>query len=915
MGKRLIWIAVAIFALVLITGFVKPIGDYLWYAQDAGKPEVFALQYTQRSLLFSASFAFSTFFLFFCLKGVLPKAAVYSGVPEGWGPLLIGITDVLQKKGPSAIRWLSIVLGFLFASSFSGNWMLLAVASHATTFGMRDPLFNLDDGFYVFTLPWLDAVAGALLGLCMLTLAISVGIRSLYWALARPSGARIPGKFLDTSLVVLIGITVLTWGGNMWLWRYGYTVSDNPLMTGAGYSDSLRAQFTTITCYVLAASFLLWIASRRLWVLAIPVAFWAVMVVIVPSFVQNFVVNPDWANKEAPFAQRAMDATRFGYGLQSIRAQEFPGADKPTPQEVVDSKVTLDNMRLWDPTVLNQALESIQGLRSYFTFDDVDVDRYTIGGQKRMVMIAARNLQLEGLSQESQRWMNTHLQYTHGYGVTMTQVNESDEMGKPVFIASDIPQKSPADIPIPQPRIYYSDFGDRDPGYVFVHTKTDETDYVTDDGKTQTSRWEGSGGIPVGSLGTKLLFSSVLGDNNLLISPDIADGAKLLMHRDVRDRVALLYPFFQFDQDPYIVALNGHLIWVLDGYVTSDAVPYSQLSDWRDARVNYIRNPLKVTVDAYTGEVEGYVIDPTEPITQTYRKILPGLFKDVSEAPAGLREHFRYPEEMFRLQAGTLTRYHVQDPRQFLTNVDAWDIPFNRGLSGDRTQLDPYYVLMKVPAEQRAAFMLILPFTPRQKDNMSGWLAAECDPDEYGKLILYDFSKGTAVNGPAQEESQFIQDKTIADLNRQLNNDQSKIVVGNLLVMPLGNSVMYVEPLFLQDITAGSRPIPELKKVILALKGTEPVVADSYQEALADLFGAAQPGTGQIVSTASGAPNAPVTGTTEQRDAAAALQIMDQAEGALKSGDFATYGAKLKQLKEKLEAIAGQSNPPKKTSP
>ncbi|MBI3722156.1 MAG: UPF0182 family protein, partial [Fimbriimonas ginsengisoli] len=410
----------------------------------------------------------------------------------------------------------------------------------------------------------------------------------------------------------------------------------------------------------------------------------------------------------------------------------------------------------------------------------------------------------------------------------------------PTFMTRDIPVRTIPELAIDRPQIYFSDFrglrGEPEDEYALVDTDVKEFDYPTEEG-SNTHRWAGLGGIPVGTPWLRLLYSAALKDGNLLISGNITSRSRLLMHRGVLDRAQLLYPFLKFDPDPYIVILGGKLVWVLDGYTMTDMIPYSHIEEGAE-RLNYARNPAKVTIDAYTGEPHAYAIQPDEPILAAYRSIYPGLVSDASELPAGLEAHFRYPEQLLMLQARQLTQYHVTDPGAFLANNDAWDLPLNRGMSGNMEPLEAYYVQMRLPDEPREGFMLILPFTPRQRNNMNGWLAAHCDPGDYGKLVLYRFTKGTNVPGPAQMESNFSQNAEIANINRQLTNDQSQIIVGNLLVVPIGQSVMYVEPMFLASRTVGIAPIPQLKKVILALKD-KVVVGESYAEALAKLFPAA----------------------------------------------------------------------------
>ena len=800
------------------------------------------------------------------------------------------------------------------SSGLASAWMQMLASRNAQSFGKADPIFGLDYSFYFFHLPWYQSLIGFAIGLCFLTLILCGAAYAIFQGLAAASGAHVAGAKVGRHLGFLGGLTLLGLGLETYLARFELLITDGPQFTGAGYAGMVTLQAQGLLAVVLCLAglgvivFGLRGAMKPIgFLVAGSVLLFVIGMGFAPALVQKLHVDPDKVRVEAPFAAYAIEGTRYAFGLNAIDAKNVSVSDEPTPAETAASKVTLDNMRLWDPEVLRQSAEGVQGLKPYYMFDDMDVDRYTINGEQRLMMLSARNIRLGGLNPQANAWINTRLQYTHGYGVAMAEVNQATRMGQPNFVIQDMPLRTPSDLPVTEPRLYFSDYNGREAEYALVDTNQAEFDYPNANGG-ETHRWKSSSGIHVAPFWTRLAYSYVLNDFNLLISSNVQSSTRLLMHRDVRERAQKLYPFLQFDKDPYVVILDGRLIWLLDGYTTSAYSPYSQHEAWDDhTAVNYVRNPVKVVVDAYTGETNAYVVDPNEPILKTYRQIWPRMFKDLSEAPKGLREHFRYPEEMFMLQARTLTQYHVTDPSQFLTNQDAWEMPFNRGLQGTREALQAYYVLMALPGEKKPNFMLILPFTPSQKDNMSGWLAAYCDPENYGNLVLYKFTKGALVPGPAQMESIFNQDKVIADINRQLSNEQSKIIVGNLLVVPIGGSVMYVEPLFLQSRTEGIQPIPELKKVILALKG-KVVVGDTYEEALQKLFG----GPPTQVAPVQGNDQRSSPPTQTSQPAAEALQFFNEADQALRAGDFAKYGELQKKLKQRLEDLVGAKTSPAK---
>ena len=532
--------------------------------------------------------------------------------------------------------------------------------------------------------------------------------------------------------------------------------------------------------------------------------------------------------------------TRYAYGLgiDKITLKDWELENTPTQEQITASKATLDNMRLWDPYVLQQALEGLQSFKQFYTFNDVDIDRYVIGGKQTMVMLSPRDMQFSGLPEQAKNWANERLRYTHGYGLTISQVDKVTVDGQPDLLTSNMPVVSTPDIPVTEPRIYFSNTHDAtkqpEDEYALVDTGQPEFDYPTAGNSSAVHQWTGDRGVPIGGLLSRIAFSVLLGDGNLLISGNIRSNTRLLMRRNVLERAGKIYPFLQFDGDPYIVVNKGRLIWILDGYTTTDMVPYSERLTTSTGSFNYIRNSVKLTVDAYSGEAAAYAVEKDEPILQAYRQIYPGLVKDMSELPSGLEEHFRYPEDLFQTQCQQLLNYHVTDPTVFLTNSDAWDIARERDLQGDKAPIKPYYVQLQLKHEPRPQFQLILPFTPNKKPNMSGWLTAQCDKGVYGQMTLYRF-KGPLPKGPELMEADFSSTPAISYINRQYRNDQSDVIVGNLLVIPIGKSVMYSESLFLQSKTSGIQSVPRLFRVILALND-KVVVGETYADALKQLF-------------------------------------------------------------------------------
>lgn len=916
--------AVVFGALVLLVVFfltsAKPYAEYLWYQFDAHQPQVFTKEYGTKGLLFLPAFLIAWAILYFNLREALKLSMVYLQTPSNAPQVLISnVVRGVKEFGGTLVKFLAPVFAFVTAMNFSGNWNTYLLGTHAQTFGKTDPLFGKDLGFFVFTLPWYRAVVGATFGLLftttLLTIAIYVGLQLLA-ALAKIELGR---PQVRTHISLVLGATLLVLGLNTYLTRFDYGLHEGLQFAGAGYAASQKLAVQGVLAWVLIITGAATMVSFRFgkpyqvpaWGIAFSAMVFVLGMVAWPGFVQKFQVEPDKLNKEAPFAAKAIQMTRFAYNLDVVEPRDFPIKPAPTDAELHSSQATLDNMRLWDPAVVQQSIEVLQGLKPYYSFNDVDIDRYTIGGKKTMVMLSPRDIRLDGLTESAKTWVNTRLQYTHGFGITMAPVNSASSNGEPAFAIRDIPPTTPADLPLTEPRLYFSDFRDtggrfRQESYALVDSKVAEFDYPAQD-KAMSNRWTGTGGIPVGGLFRRLILATALGDGNLLVSGNVTESTRLLVHRGVLDRAGKMYPFLQFDDDPYIVLLNGKLIWLLDGYTTTDRMPYSETMPLEAGAINYIRNPVKVTVDAYTGETNAYAIEANEPILKAYRSIYPGLVKDAGELPEGIREHFRYPEDMFTVQARMLTSFHVTDPTTFLNNNDAWEMPVQRGTNGQRMLMVPYYVLMKLPDESANEFVLMLPFTPRGKANMSGWLAAHCDPDRYGRMTLYNFAKGANVAGPEQMETNFTSDPKVTSVNLQLKGGgETEIVVGNLLVIPIGSSVMYVETLFPRGSTQGMQAAPRLKKVILALN-ERIVIADTYDEALKQLFtafAADQPTVTPPGTEPTKGPTPPPVTPNQKTVAKEALELYKQSDAALKAGDWAKYGEVQKQIRAKLEQLA-----------
>ncbi len=900
----------------LLLAALRPYTEYLWYAHDIRHPEVITVGYATQGTLFAIGFVISLLAFYFSLKIALNQSMVYFDRPLSFGQRIVtNAMGWIQTQGLLLVKVASVLFAIFSGLSLAGNWQAWLLSRNAVEFGKKDPLLGLDLGFYAFNLPWYQALAGYVLGLVatvsIATMALYIGLQMLA-ALAKIELGR-PQVRLHVS--ILIAATALALAAQNWISTYAFGTIRSAQFTGAGYSAMAE-----ITAMKVVAVVALLVAIITLGSIRSKVPYRAAMgsgiflgatyllgVMIIPSIIQRIAVEPDKIAKEGPYAKLAIEMTRFAYGLDKIDVRDFSVADAPTPSEVKAAENTLSNMRLWDPKIIRRNFDGNQSFRRYYSFNDVDIDRYTINGKPTMVMLSPRDIQVQGLEANARSWVNTRLQYTHGFGVVVSQVNTASANGQPKFLVSNLPPVGPPELEIKEPRIYFSDFRDAGMGdddqYALVDTKVDEFDYLIED-KAVTYRWKGGRGIPIGGFFAKLAFSIVMTDGNLLVSQNITGNSRLLMNRSVLKRASKTFPFLRFDNDPYLVIHEGRLVWILDGYTVNRSIPYSDFTQGGLENFNYIRNSVKTTIDAYSGEVKAYAIDVDDPVLKAYRKIYPKLIQDFSEFPKGLEDNLRYPEDLLQIQAYKLQQYHVTDTTSFLNNGDAWDIPFQRVQSGNREQMKPYYVMMKLPDGNDEGFMQILPFTPREKGNMAGWLAAQCDPGSLGKLVLYKYSRGSLIDGPDLMDSRFSQNETISNMNRLLSNDQSELRPGNLLVVPIGQSVLYVEPLFLESRNTG-QTMPELRKVILALKD-KIVVGDNYQEALNKLFG---PDSGVDSSPAQTPPDTgtktPTAPTSpEVKEVREALKLLDQAEQALRSGDFAKYGDLQKQARARLRQLA-----------
>ena len=798
----------------------------------------------------------------------------------------------------------AVILGLLIAWGETGGWDLILRFIHRTSYGRNDPLFDKDIGFYLFSLPVYVAVKNLLLGILLLAALVAGAIYFLHDDISLDPAAWSvsPSAIAHGSALLGLYFAIKVW--SYALDRYLLLYNDNGVVVGAGYTDvHVELPALLLLIGVAAVAAIVACANVRLRTIRLLIA--APLLVfggsflfaeLIPGLFERFFVKPNELQLETPYIRQNITLTREAYNLGQIAVKPFPAAQDLTFQSLKDNSGTIDNIRLWDWQPLMDTYAQLQEIRTYYRFLDVDVDRYNLGDSYQQVTLAARELDPSPLSANAQTWVNLHLLFTHGNGVVMSPVTQKSAEGLPIFYLKDIPPIATGGPPITEPRIY---FGQGSPGYVIVKTGTPEFDYPK--GKDNAyARYDGADGIPIGGIGWRALFAWQMDDLNILLSGYITSESRILLHRNIKDRVGTIAPFLQLDRDPYVVISAGRLYWMQDAYTTSAWFPYAKPEpDGGD--LNYIRNSVKVVIDAYSGTVDFYVTDPADPIVATYRRIFPALFKPLDAMPPDLQRHIRYPEDLFNIQALQYRAYHMEAPEVFYNREDLWQFPREPaapdGLNpGGGSRMAPYYIMMRLPDESQTEFFLMLPMTPSQRENMIAWLAARCDLPEYGKLIVYEFPKDKLVYGPFQIEALINQNTEISQQISLWNQMGSRVIRGTLLVVPIGNSILYVSPLYLR---AQSGQLPELKRVIAAY-GDRVVMEETLPGALAALFKESAPVAG-LPAPAGSSPSGPADERAQQ-----ALADYDRALDRLKAGDWAGFGAELDALRPLLEELSRQ---------
>ena len=826
------------------------------------------------------------------------------------------------------LAWVvAVIAGLVFGFGMRESWRSFALYLHQAPTNQTDPIFGKPIGFYLFTLPVYDAVSSWVLALAFISLVAAI----IYAALAMTQqGLTASGdsakarrtSFAAVSIPLAGWLIVLGW--RFLLSRYPYLWEDHQTFSGATYVEAnhlFPAYLWVAVALVVAALICLvnGFALRKFRVLivalAIPIAVYVVGVVIIPAYVTSFIVKPNELGRETPYINYNMAATRAAYGIDRIEQRNFEANTTADAADLQGNRATLENIRLWDWRALRDTLTQIQAIRTYYDFTDVDVDRYIIGGQKRQMMIGTREINVDRLPESSRNWVNEKLIYTHGYGATMNTANGFDSEGMPKFVLSNMPVESTApEIKITRPEIY---FGQETSHDVYVKTKRMEFNYPQGETNNLTS-YEGTGGIVVGGFFKRWLLAWALDDvTKLPFSDDVTPESHALIHRNIREIVDGIAPFLVYDNDPYMVLNSeGRLFWIIDAFTESSTYPYSRHYRAADKNVNYIRNSVKVVVDAYNGTTTFYVFDANDPLIQSYRSIFPTLFRDQKEMPADLRAHVRYPETLIKTQAEVFALYHTQDTNSFFQREDLWNVARQAATNPDKDQpqpdqsIEPYFVLMQLPGEKEGVeFVEILPFTPANRNNMIGWIAGRCDGEAYGSLIAYNFPKSRLVDGPMQIEARIDQNAQLSGQFTLWNQQGSHVQRGHLLVIPIGHSLLYVEPIYLK---AERSPMPELRMVVLATQDRL-AYGTNFDEALNSLFGeSAKPSTETKPEAPSANANPAPPGSASPQPTAPpnvqqlisrAIQEFADYQRLTSEGKLGEAGKKLEEHKRTLEEL------------
>jgi uncharacterized membrane protein (UPF0182 family) len=929
----LVIIAAALFLfLISLRGIAGFYTDYLWFDE-------LHLTSVWRSVL-GVKFALGGLFtvLFFALLWAnLAIADLLAPTFRPLGPeeqLIERYHEVVGSRAGLVRVAIAGAFALIAGPGASGQWGSWILFRNHVPFESKDALFHKDIGFYVFQLPFAKFVVDWLFASLVIVAIVTAVAHYLNGGIRFQTPMQKVTPQVKAHLSVLMAVLAMLKAVDYYLQKYELVYATRGVVQGAGYTDvkaQLPAMRLLLGISLIAAVLFIYNIFRRGWVLpVIAVGLWAMVSVVVgaaiPAAVQQFRVQPTESTKERPYIDRNIKATKAAFNLRDVQMNDFAADNNVTTADINNNAATIENARLWDPdpNILQQTYNQLQQIRNFYQFNDVDVDRYVVDGRVRQELISARELNIGGIP--SQSWVNQHLVYTHGYAAVLTPSNAVEPDGKPALQLKDLP---PQGTPVPaQPAIYY---GQDMAGYAIVDTDQKEVDYPEANGTNHTTTYTGSGGVKIDSFVRRAALALRFGDINPMISSFVTSRSRAIYIRDIDERVRKAAPFLKFDSDPYPIIYKDRIQWIYDAYTTTSRYPYSQSADTSrldaasdlNTNFNYVRNSVKVVIDSYTGKMTFYIVDQGDPMIKAYKKAFPKLFTDGTNVDPELRAHFRYPEDMFRVQTNMFGRYHISNAGDFYNNTDAWDIAQAPGAisnatplipqtnaAGQATQsrearMDPYYLLMRLPEEQTEDFLLLQPFVPRSKDDsvkvLSAFMVAKSDPNNYGQLEAFVMPRGRQVDGPALVNSRINQTPEVSSQITLLNTSGSKVRLGNLLLIPVEQSLLYIRPLYVE---AEGSPLPQLKKVIVVF-GDKVVMRDSLREAIGVIFPGSAPATLEQQGAGAASPppagggtTAPPTtgGTTPTTVAPTVGDLLDQAaarfadaDAALKNGDLAGY--------------------------
>jgi hypothetical protein len=887
-------VIVGAISVIAILAFIPNwIQKWLWMRQF-GYTSVFWTLLSVRWELFCAAFVVALLYVWINLRlaarnGATFRARNLIGESTVAAKLGIQISPTVLKLAMAAI---AAAVALLFAVIFYAQWDTYLRFRYGGSFGLSDPLFGVDVGFYLFRLPFYELLQSSLTALALIALLAASAIYG-YFGLLRFSGSgQREGRSAKAvrHLSILFFVLVASWGWGFYLDHYELLYSAQGVVYGAGYTADhvtriafwIMAGAAAALCAMLVLNFFRPRFRAVVIGSGIYVALYLIAVLLVPALFQRFMVQPNELARETPYLKNNIEFTRKAYSLDTIQETSYPALADLTSEAIARNQDTIQNVRLWDWRPLLQMYQQAQEIRLYYHFYQADVDRYHLPDGYHQVMLSARELSAE-LPEEAQTWVNQELQFTHGYGLAMSFVSKTIGGGFPQYLLSNIPPESDYGLAINQPSIYY---GESMPGYRIVATGVKEFDYPKGNQNVYTS-YHGTGGIPLDSLWKRLLFAWTQADINILFTSYLRPESRIQIWRCVQERVEQIAPFLRLDQDPYPVVSEGKLYWIQDAYTVSDHFPYSNPHAAAfEEGLNYIRNSVKVVVDMYDGTVRFYVMDPNDPVLGVYRRAFPGLFKDLNQLSADLKTHLRYPKDLFSIQADQYRTFHMTVPQVFYNREDLWVLP-QENYAGKVAPMQPYYILMKLPGSDQLEYLLMTPFTPQKRDNMISWMAARCDFPEYGKMLFYQLPKEKLIFGPMQIEAMIDQNTTISQQLSLWDQKGSRVIRGNLIAVPIENSFLYVVPVYL---TAEGTDFPQLKRVIV-ISADKVAMEPTLDEAIQSVFGTQQ-------------PQNPAQAPRGQPELGQARAQFDVAQKAMQQGDWETFGKAMEALKRLLAGPA-----------